>query len=113
MDFEKFYDKLWETKGDEYDLIRLNLVAEKVNPGEKVLELVGHIGLLGEIIQEKGSDVNLAIHVLNDAWKDEYDCAVIVSNDSDLAESLRLIKEQNKKRASRRCLDALHPLVRN
>ena len=26
-----------------------------------------------------------------------YDCAVIVSNDSDLAESLRLIKEQNKK----------------
>lgn len=48
--------------------------------------------------EEKGSDVNLAVHVLNDAWKDKYDCAVIVSNDSDLAESLRLIKEQNKKK---------------
>jgi len=47
--------------------------------------------------EEKGSDVNLAVHVLNDAWRDVYDCAVIVSNDSDLAESLRLIKEQNKK----------------
>src|SRR3989338_3038476 len=25
--------------------------------------------------EEKGSDVNLALHVLNDAWKNEYDCA--------------------------------------
>lgn len=47
--------------------------------------------------EEKGSDVNLALHVLNDAWMNAYDCAVIVSNDSDLAESLRLVKEQHKK----------------
>lgn len=47
--------------------------------------------------EEKGSDVNLALHVLNDAWQDAYDCAVIVSNDSDLAESLRLVKAQHKK----------------
>ena len=47
--------------------------------------------------EEKGSDVNLAIHVLNDAWLDRYDCAVIVSNDSDLAESLKLVKEQHNK----------------
>lgn len=37
------------------------------------------------------------MHVLNDAWKNEYDCAVIVSNDSDLAESLRLVKSQTDK----------------
>jgi uncharacterized LabA/DUF88 family protein len=48
--------------------------------------------------EEKGSDVNLALHVLNDAWQDKYDCAVIVSNDSDLSESLRLIKKQHKKK---------------
>lgn len=48
--------------------------------------------------EEKGSDVNLALHVLNDAWKNEYDCAVIVSNDSDLAESLRLVKSQTDKK---------------
>lgn len=47
--------------------------------------------------EEKGSDVNLALHVLNDAWRDAYDCAVIVSNDSDLAESLRLVKTQHRK----------------
>jgi hypothetical protein len=47
--------------------------------------------------EEKGSDVNLALHVLNDAWTDAYDCAVVVSNDSDLAESLRLVKQQNRK----------------
>jgi uncharacterized LabA/DUF88 family protein len=45
----------------------------------------------------KGSDVKLAIHILNDAWLDLYDCVVIVSNDSDLAESLRLVKEQHNK----------------
>lgn len=26
--------------------------------------------------EEKGSDVNLAVHLLNDAWLDVYDCAV-------------------------------------
>jgi uncharacterized LabA/DUF88 family protein len=48
--------------------------------------------------EEKGSDVNIAVHLLNDAWLNQYDCAVIVSNDSDLAESLRLVKEQHKKK---------------
>jgi uncharacterized LabA/DUF88 family protein len=47
--------------------------------------------------EEKGSDVNLALHLLNDAWVDAYDCAVVVSNDSDLAESLRLVKQQSHK----------------
>lgn len=47
--------------------------------------------------EEKGSDVNLALHVLNDAWQNAYDCAVIVSNDSDLAEALRLVKTQHGK----------------
>ena len=48
--------------------------------------------------EEKGSDVNLALHVLNDAWQNLYDCAVICSNDSDLSEALRLIKKQHKKK---------------
>jgi uncharacterized LabA/DUF88 family protein len=47
--------------------------------------------------EEKGSDVNLAVHLLNDAWNDEYDCAVVVSNDSDLAEALKLVKNDHKK----------------
>jgi uncharacterized LabA/DUF88 family protein len=47
--------------------------------------------------EEKGSDVNLAVHLLNDAWLDRYDCAVIISNDSDLAEAIRLIRAQTDK----------------
>lgn len=47
--------------------------------------------------EEKGSDVNLAVHMLHDAWLDLYDCAVVVSNDSDLAESLRLVKTHHGK----------------
>ena len=42
--------------------------------------------------EEKGSDVNLSVHLLNDAWLDRYDCAVIVTNDSDMAEAMRLVK---------------------
>ena len=48
--------------------------------------------------EKKGSDVNLALHVLNDAWANAYDCAVICSNDSDLSEALRLVRKQHKKR---------------
>jgi len=58
--------------------------------GEKFVEVIK--------TEEKGSDVNLAINALNDAWLGRYDCAVIVSNDSDLSEALRIIKQQLKKR---------------
>ena len=46
--------------------------------------------------EEKGSDVNLAVHLLNDAWLDAYECAVVVSNDSDLAEAMHLARERGK-----------------
>ncbi|MFH1114725.1 MAG: NYN domain-containing protein [Pseudomonadota bacterium] len=48
-------------------------------------------------VEEKGSDVNLAVHLLNDAWLGLYDCAVLVSNDSDLAEALRLVRVHHGK----------------
>lgn len=47
--------------------------------------------------EEKGSDVNLAVHLVNDAWLNVYDCAVVVSNYSDLAEALRLVRTQHGK----------------
>ena len=48
--------------------------------------------------EEKGSDVNLAVHLINDGWLDAYDCAVVVSNDSDIAEAMRLVRQHQGKR---------------
>lgn len=46
--------------------------------------------------EEKGSDVNLAVNLVNDAWADRFDVALVISNDSDLAESLHLARAQGK-----------------
>ena len=42
--------------------------------------------------EEKGSDVNLATHLLLDAFQEEYDRAIIVTNDSDLFTPIKVIK---------------------
>ena len=42
-------------------------------------------------MEEKGSDVNLAVHLLNDAWKKLFDAAVVVSNDTDLVTPIRIV----------------------
>ena len=47
--------------------------------------------------EEKGTDVNLAVNLLNDMWLDKYDCAVIISNDSDLAEAMCLVRKHSEK----------------
>lgn len=47
--------------------------------------------------EEKGSDVNLAVHLLYDAFKNNYDTAVIISNDSDLYEAIKIVKENFEK----------------
>lgn len=59
--------------------------------------------------EEKGSDVNLATHLLNDAWLDSYDCAIVVTNDSDIAESMRLVKTHKKKRIGLLTPGSSHP----
>lgn len=41
-------------------------------------------------VEEKGSDVNLACHLLLDAFQDNYDVAAVISNDSDLVEPIRI-----------------------
>lgn len=41
--------------------------------------------------EEKGSDVNLASYLLLDGFEDEYDLAVVVSNDSDLELPIRMV----------------------
>ena len=58
-------------------------------------------------LEEKGSDVNLASYLLLDAFDGEYEGAVVVSNDSDLAEPIRLVRTRFKRR-----MIVLHPCSR-
>jgi uncharacterized LabA/DUF88 family protein len=45
-------------------------------------------------MEEKGSDVNLAVHMVHDGWAGKYDAAAIVTNDTDLVEPMRIVKEE-------------------
>ncbi len=55
--------------------------------------------------EEKGSDVNLASHLLNDGWRDRYDAALILSQDTDLCEPLRMVRQDLEKLVGLVCLD--------
>lgn len=44
--------------------------------------------------EEKGSDVNLATHLIADAFRRRFEAAVLVTNDSDLTEAVRITKQE-------------------
>ena len=44
--------------------------------------------------EEKGSDVNLATHLLLDAFDGDYEIAIVISNDSDLVEPIRAVRQR-------------------
>ena len=44
--------------------------------------------------EEKGSDVNLATHLIFDAFEDRFDVAAVISNDSDLALPIQMVQEK-------------------
>ena len=46
--------------------------------------------------EEKGSDVNLGSRLLNDAWRDAFDVAAVLTNASDLAAPIRFSVARNK-----------------
>lgn len=46
--------------------------------------------------KEKGSDVNLATYILLDGFRRDYELAVVVSNDADLAEPIRVATRELK-----------------
>jgi uncharacterized LabA/DUF88 family protein len=49
-------------------------------------------------LEEKGSDVNLATYMMLDAFQNEYDGAAVITNDSDLAEPIRIVRDVLAKR---------------
>ena len=45
-------------------------------------------------IEEKGSDVNLAARLIHDAHTNAYEGALVISNDTDLSEALRIVIDE-------------------
>ena len=44
--------------------------------------------------EEKGSDVKLGVHLVRDGFQKKYQRAVVITNDVDLAEPLKIVKEE-------------------
>jgi len=52
-----------------------------------------HVNIEVHDTEEKGSDVSLASHLLHDGWLGRYDAALVLSQDSDLLEPLRMVSQ--------------------
>lgn len=59
--------------------------------------------------EEKGSDVNLASYLLHDGFRDRYDAALVVSQDTDLCEPMRLARDDLGKTVGLVWLDGKQP----
>jgi len=44
--------------------------------------------------EEKGSDVNIATHLVQDAHQHSFEAAVLITNDSDLVEPIRIVRQE-------------------
>jgi uncharacterized LabA/DUF88 family protein len=44
--------------------------------------------------EEKGTDVNIATHLVHDAHNKSFEIAVVISNDSDLVEPIRIVTQE-------------------
>lgn len=47
--------------------------------------------------EEKGSDVNIATHLLHDGYQGAYGVAIVISNDSDLVEAIKIVRNELNK----------------
>jgi hypothetical protein len=62
-------------------------------PGVKVHRDGNHSVLVIKT-EEKGSDVNLATYLVADGFRDDYEGALILSNDGDLKEAVRIVQSE-------------------
>ena len=51
-------------------------------------------GVVGKHHEEKETDVNIAIHLLRGAYRDEFDRALLVSADSDLVPAVKVFRQE-------------------
>lgn len=80
-------------------------------PKTKVRPLVSDPSKYVEVhdTEEKGSDVNLATFLLHDGHLGRYDAALVISQDSDLCEPMRLVRDELSKPVGLIWLDGREP----
>jgi len=61
---------------------------------DKKIQINKDVKIIGKVPEEKGTDVNIGVHLVNDAHNRLFDAAVIVSNDSDLSEAVRIVAQE-------------------
>lgn len=59
--------------------------------------------------EEKGSDVNLASHLLNDCFKGRFDVALVISQDTDLCQPLEMVCKDQRKTVGLAWMEATAP----
>ena len=57
MDLAAYYDDYWRKTGDTFDMTRLELIADHVEAGEKVLEVDCGPGVMATLMRDRGADV--------------------------------------------------------
>lgn len=93
---QDFYLRAIEAHIPELEIIEGHFIQKPVNM--RLVKKLGNIQYVRVLkSEEKGSDVNLAVQLVNDAWHNRFDCAVVCSNDGDLAEAVRIVKRERRK----------------
>ncbi len=57
MNLAEYYDEYWRAHGDNFDLGRLQMIAERVNQGDDVLEVDCGPGVLAAMLATRGATV--------------------------------------------------------
>lgn len=61
------------------------------------IQITKDVKISAKKFEEKGTDVNLGTHLVNDAHLNKFDTAILVSNDSDLVEAVKIVASDLKK----------------
>jgi uncharacterized LabA/DUF88 family protein len=57
------------------------------------VHITDDVSIVARVAEEKGTDVNLAAHLVADAYKQSFETAIVVSNDSDLAGAVKIVTQ--------------------
>lgn len=58
------------------------------------ISVTDDVAIVARVFEEKGTDVNIATHMVNDAHNKMYDTAIVVCNDSDIADAVRIVTKE-------------------